>query len=216
MPGAVFVQIVLYSFRRCPYAMRARMALKLSQTQYEHREIELKAKPLHLLSLSPKGTVPVLWLKDADQECVIDQSLEIMKWSLGRHDPEHCLIQDPHQSSAMFDLIEQNDQGFKFNLDRYKYPHRFGLTDPLPFRLRGALFLEALNAQLMSSAFLFGPTRSLADLALMPFVRQFAHVDPTWFDQLPLEPLKAWLMGMENSELFVSIMTKRPLWSEDA
>ncbi len=196
--------------------MRARMALKMSQTQYEHREIELKAKPVHLLLLSPKGTVPVLWLKDADQECVIDQSLDIMKWALARHDPEHCLGQDSHQSSAMFDLIERNDQQFKFNLDRYKYPHRFGLSDPLPFRQEGERFLETLNAQLMRNTFLFGPTRSLADLALMPFVRQFAHVDPTWFDQLPLAPLKAWLKGFESSELFLAIMAKRPLWSANA
>ena len=193
--------------------MRARMALKMSQIQYEHREIELKAKPNHMLSLSPKGTVPVLWIQDGAKQTVIDQSLDIMTWALGRHDPEHCLSHDVHQSRAMFDLIAKNDQAFKFNLDRYKYPHRFGLSDPLPFRQEGERFLETLNAQLMNNAFLWGPTKSIADLALMPFVRQFAHVDPTWFEQLPFEPLKNWLKGFENSELFVTIMAKRPLWS---
>ena len=208
------MQIVLYSFRRCPYAMRARMALHVAQIAVEHREIELKAKPQHLLSISPKGTVPVLWIKAGELEEVVDQSLEIMKWSLARFDPEDWLAQGQGIESDVFDLIDKNDQVFKFNLDRYKYPHRFGLSDPMPFRVAGTLFLEQLELMLTQNNYLFGAHRGIADVAIMPFVRQFSRVDPTWFESLPLKHLRAWLANLENSELFVSIMARRSLWSE--
>ncbi len=208
------MQIVLYSFRRCPYAMRARMALRVSQIDYEHREIELKAKPSHLLDISPKGTVPVIWIRDGEQEEVIDQSLEIMKWSLKRSDPEMWLSKDPQLNDAMMGLIEQNDQTFKFNLDRYKYPHRFGLDDPLPFRAAGELFLQELNSKLLVNRFLFGSRLSIADAALMPFVRQFSRVEPQWFEGLELAALKSWLEGLEGSDLFVSIMARHELWGK--
>jgi len=208
------MQIVLYSFRRCPYAMRARMALHVAQIAVEHREIELKAKPQHLLSISPKGTVPVLWIKAGELEEVVDQSLEIMKWSLARFDPEDWLTQGQGIEGKVFDLIDKNDQDFKFNLDRYKYPHRFGLSDPMPFRVAGTLFLEQLELMLTQNNYLFGAHRGIADVAIMPFVRQFSRVDPTWFESLPLKHLRAWLANLENSELFVSIMARRSLWSE--
>jgi glutathione S-transferase len=208
------MQIVLYSFRRCPYAMRARMALHVAQIAVEHREIELKAKPQHLLSISPKGTVPVLWIKAGELEEVVDQSLEIMKWSLARFDPEDWLSQGQGIESEVFGLIDKNDQDFKFNLDRYKYPHRFGLSDPMPFRVAGTLFLEQLELMLTQNNYLFGTHRGIADVAIMPFVRQFSRVDPTWFESLPLKHLRAWLANLENSELFVSIMARRSLWSQ--
>jgi len=202
----------LYSFRRCPYAMRARMALRVSNTEFEHREIELKAKPAHMLEISPKGTVPVLWVPGQKGKEVIEQSLEIMQWALERNDPEHWLIQDEHQSGAMYDLIKRNDGVFKFNLDRYKYPQRYNLSDPLVYRQNGEHFLKELNVLLEKSQYLMGQTPCLADVALMPFVRQFSKVDSHWFEQLPYEKLKRWLRDFENSNLFVSIMAKRALW----
>jgi glutathione S-transferase len=194
--------------------MRARMALHVAQIQVEHREIELKAKPKHLLTISPKGTVPVLWVNHDRGEEVIDQSLEIMKWSLARYDPENWLVQHQEIGPQVFSLIEKNDQSFKFNLDRYKYPHRFGLTDPLPFRSGGVLFLEELEMLLQKQDFLFGSHRCIADVAIMPFVRQFARVDVPWFESLRFQRLRGWLENLENSELFTSIMVRRPLWSE--
>ena len=193
--------------------MRARMALEVSNTAFEHREIELKHKPAHLLEISPKGTVPVLWIQDHGEQRVIEQSLDIMRWALGRSDPEGWLLDKQIHQSEMLDLIKKNDEHFKFNLDRYKYPHRYQLSDPMPYRQQGQLFLEDLNKRLEKSACLWGPTRCLADAALMPFVRQFSKVDPPWFEQLPFEKLKAWLHDFESSELFVSIMSKKPLWA---
>jgi glutathione S-transferase len=188
------------------------MALKVSNTEFEHREIELKAKPPHLLAISPKGTVPVLWIQKEEQQEVIEQSLEIMTWALQRSDPERWLIQDRHQNCAMYDLIKKNDEIFKFNLDRYKYPHRYNVSDPIEFRQNGELFLRELNNCLEKSQYLMGQTRCLADVALMPFVRQFSKVDVQWFEQLPYEKLKSWLSDFENSDLFVSIMSKSALW----
>lgn len=190
------------------------MALHVAQIQVEHREIELKAKPKHLLSISPKGTVPVLWIKDESREQVLDESLEIMKWSLQQSDPERWLGVGQGTMEEMFELIQENDHSFKFNLDRYKYPHRFGLSDPLPFRQAGLEFLEGLELRLRDSAYLFGPHRQIADVALMPFVRQFARTNASWFATLPLKGVKAWLDDLEQSALFEAIMTKRALWIE--
>ena len=208
------MQVVLYSFRRCPYAMRARMALHVAQIQFEHREIELKAKPQHLLAISPKGTVPVLWIKEDGRELVVDQSLDIMKWSLEKYDPENWLLHSQEIKDQMFGLIEKNDLLFKPELDRYKYPHRFGLSDALPHRSEGLLFLEELEMLLKRNDFLLGSQISMADVAIMPFVRQFARVDWPWFESLPLERLRAWLVAFERSDLFTSIMARRALWNE--
>jgi glutathione S-transferase len=127
---------VLYSFRRCPYAMRARLALHASGVVHEHREIELKNKPAHMLALSPKGTVPVLWLRAENR--VIDQSLDIMLWALQQNDPQHWLPNDEVTRSDWLAQIERNDGPFKQQLDRYKYPQRFGLKDGLSHRDAGA------------------------------------------------------------------------------
>jgi glutathione S-transferase len=192
------------------------MALEVSNTAFEHREIELKHKPSHLLEISPKGTVPVLWIQDQGEQRVIEQSLDIMRWALARHDPEGWLLDKQIHQREMLDLIKENDEHFKFNLDRYKYPHRYQLSDPMPYRHQGQLFLEDLNNRLEKSACLWGPTRCLADVALMPFVRQFSKVDPPWFEQLPFEKLKAWLHDFESSALFVSIMSKKRIWAHAA
>ena len=199
---------VLYSFRRCPYAMRARMALHTSDTVLEHREIELKNKPAAMLAASPKGTVPVLVLPDGR---VIDESLDIMRWALAKRDPLHWWP-PADQEPAALDLIAQNDGPFKEALDRYKYPYRFGLNDGISPRDAGAGFLHALEERLQTQVFLNGSTWGLIDAALAPFVRQFAHTDKAWFSQQPWPRLAQWLADFEASDLFAAIMHKRAPW----
>jgi glutathione S-transferase len=190
---------VLYSFRRCPYAMRARMALRYSGVPVSIVEVSLKAKPAEMLALSPKGTVPVLACADGR---VIEQSLEIMHWALAQYDPDNWLGPD---SAA---LIEENDQVFKVNLDRYKYAIRYPEQPMEHYRAQGAAFLQRLEMMLEQTPYLAGDTLSLADIALAPFVRQFAHVDRDWFEQAPYPRLNTWLEQFLASELFNAVMAK--------
>lgn len=191
----------LYSFRRCPYAMRARMALRYSEVPVEIVEVSLKAKPAAMLAISPKGTVPVL---DANGQ-VIDESLEIMRWALAQHDPDDWLLGG---DSRIAGLIEANDQGFKVHLNRYKYAERYPEQPMEVYRAEGALFLQRLDELLRDRDYLLTDHLSLADVALLPFVRQFAHVDREWFAQTPYVRLQAWLQRFLDSELFTSIMKK--------
>ncbi|SDM47761.1 glutathione S-transferase [Maricaulis salignorans] len=197
---------VLYSFRRCPYAMRARLALAASETVVEHREVLLRGKPAEMLAASPKGTVPVLVLPDGQ---VVEESLDIMRWALGRHDPRGWLT----AGDAMFDLVAINDGPFKQALDRYKYPNRYDGEDALENRARGLEILTALEARLAGSAFLCGEAMSLADAAIFPFVRQFAHTDREWFARQALPHLQAWLAAHLASPLFTGVMQKYPVWT---
>jgi len=191
----------LYSFRRCPYAMRARMALRYSGVPVEIVEVSLKAKPAEMLAISPKGTVPVL---DANGR-VIDESLEIMRWALAQHDPQGWLLGgDPR----IAELIEANDQAFKVHLNRYKYAERYPEQPMEVYRAEGALFLQRLEELLADRDYLLTDHLSLADVALLPFVRQFAHVDREWFAQTPYLRLLAWLQRLLESELFTAIMKK--------
>ena len=190
---------VLYSFRRCPYAMRARMALRYSGVPLSIVEVSLKAKPAEMLASSPKGMVPVLVCADGS---VIEQSLDIMHWALARHDPDNWL------QPGCAALIEENDTRFKVLLDRYKYAIRYPEHPMEYYRAQGAEFLQRLEDVLARSAYLAGPALSLADVALAPFVRQFAHVDRDWFEQAPYPRLNAWLEQFLASELFSSVMKK--------
>ncbi len=194
---------VLYSFRRCPYAMRARLALAVSGIAYELREVKLSAKPQAMLAASPKGTVPVLVLASGE---VIDQSIDIMHWSLAISDPEGWLAQDDTA------LIAANDGPFKHDLDRYKYPERHD-CDALLHRECGLTFLRTLDARLVHANYLCGPTRGLTDAAIMPFIRQFAAVDRDWFDAQPLPYLQKWLADHLASRLFEAVMVRLPPWS---
>ena len=194
---------VLYSFRRCPYAMRARLAIAVSSTGCVLREVKLSAKPEAMLAASPKGTLPVLVLPDGK---VIDESLDIMRWALAKWDPE-CWLEGDDPA-----LIDRNDGPFKHDLDRYKYPERYGV-DPLKYRLKGMEFLWELDSRLGRTSQLCGPVRSLADAAIMPFVRQFAAVDQKWFSDQPLLRLKVWLADHISSELFNMIMLRVAPWS---
>ena len=191
----------LYSFRRCPYAMRARMALRYCGVPVEIIEVSLKAKPAEMLAISPKGTVPVL---DADGR-VIDESLEIMRWALAQNDPQDWLLGG---DARIAELIEANDQVFKGHLNRYKYAERYP-EQPMEFyRAEGEVFLRKLDELLEGRDYLLANHPSLADVALLPFVRQFAHVDREWFAQTPYVRLQAWLQRFLESELFTSIMKK--------
>lgn len=192
---------VLYSFRRCPYAMRARLALAVSGVRYELREVRLSHKPSEMLSISSKGTVPVLQTADG---AVIDESLSIMRWALNSRDPDDWLAGDDPV------LIASNDGAFKHHLDRYKYPDRHN-SEPVEDRDLGLLFLQELDARI-GTAGQIGAKPGLADAAIVPFVRQFAAVDRSWFDAQPLPKLQAWLAGHLASNLFERIMLRVPSW----
>ena len=205
---------VLYSFRRCPYAMRARLALLASGQRCELREVVLRDKPPELLAASPKATVPVLVLDDGS---VIAQSLEIMLWALCRNDPQHWLSPGNGMPAEMLALIEACDGGFKRDLDRYKYPGRYEAeanadADAASARDSGARFLLQLETRLANSAFLFGQKTALADTAVAPFVRQFAGVDAAWFAAQPWPRLREWLASWQVSAAFATVMHRYPAW----
>lgn len=184
--------------------MRARMALLVSGLAVEIREVVLRDKPPAMLAASPKGTVPVMVLAD---EAVIDESLDIMRYALARNDPEGWLAGDDAA------LIAVNDGPFKHHLDRYKYPERHG-SDPQSHRAAALLCLATLEARLARTPHLNGATRTLADIALFPFVRQFAAVEPDWFAEHALPRLKHWLATHIGSDLFERAMVRRPAWRE--
>jgi glutathione S-transferase len=198
---------ILYSFRRCPYAIRARLALAASGTLCILREVKLSAKPAAMIAASPKATVPVLVLPDGD---VLDESLAIMLWALERHDPHGWLHADP---AATQSLIDTNDGAFKHHLDRYKYADRHGV-DPLAHRAAGLDILADPDARLATKSNLCGDLISLADAALLPFVRQYAEVDRAWFDAQPLPNLNAWLARHLASPLFDRIALRVSPWSD--
>ena len=195
---------VLYSFRRCPYAMRARMALSASAQAYEHREILLRDKPAEMLAASSKATVPVLVLPSGQ---VIDESLDIMLWTLQQNDPQQWLAAPRDDVQA---LIAHCDGPFKRALDAYKYART--TVDQEAASASALQFLSLLECRLATSTFLFSASMTLADAAIMPFVRQFAAVQPTWFAQQPWFHVQAWLTQISGSELFENIMQKRDVW----
>ena len=187
--------------------MRARMALAYSGIAVEIREISLREKPGSLLAISPKGTVPVL----QSDGLVIEQSYDIMKWALRLSDPDQWL--SAQTESVIDEWVEKNDGSFKKLLDQYKYPDRYpdiSLEETLSQAT--SLFLGPINEYLKRSAYLLGPKISLADIAIFPFVRQFAMVDPDWIDQSGLKFLKQWLNEHIESPLFLSVMQKYPTW----
>lgn len=192
---------VLYSFRRCPYAMRARLALASSGQTVELREILLRDKPSAFLETSASGTVPCLISVDG----VIDESLDIMKWALAQNDPEGWLNMPDHG----YDWIDRADGPFKDALDRTKYGTRYADTDPKEQRGLAAAFLKDLDLQITDWMF---ERPSIADYAILPFVRQFAFIDKDWFDAQPWPDLHAWLDRFLASDRFGGIMAKHPPW----
>lgn len=201
---------VLYSFRRCPYAMRARLAVWAAGIEIELREVALKDKPLAMLAVSPKGTVPVLVLPDGE---VIDESLDIAVWALRQNDPLAWLPAEADRAD-MDGLVSANDGEFKQWLDRYKYAVRYPQNPMAFYREQGERFLRRLESILSQQRFLRGEHASFADVGLFPFVRQFAFVDKTWFDSAPYPALQRWLAYWLASDAFAGAMLKRPVWRE--
>jgi glutathione S-transferase len=213
--GALPALPILYSFRRCPYAMRARLALAVSKQPHELREVVLKNKPADMLAASPKGTVPVLVLPGGE---VIEESLDIMRWALARNDPAQWLSPPQASQQEMDALIAANDGDFKRHLDRYKYPNRYPLESEgdatgfaLQHRSEATRWLAQLNNRL-ASGWLMGSQASLADMAILPFIRQFAHTDADWFAAQPWPRLQGWLAAFEGSALYSGVMGKHQPW----
>jgi len=194
------MQPILYSFRRCPYAIRARLALAVCQIQVEIIEVSLANKPVQLLTISAKGEVPVLVL----EQQVIEQSLDIMKWAF-QQKPHPFFIEDP----LINQLIQQNDQEFKNHLDHYKYFDRFPDFSQQTYRERAFPFLEKLEQCLQKHSFLYAKQQTWLDLAIVPFIRQFSGVDSLWFEQSKFKKLNDWLQWHLNSPLFQQVMIKR-------
>lgn len=200
---------VLYSFRRCPYAMRARLALAVSGQACELREVVLRNKPQGLLQASPKATVPVLVLADGQ---VLDQSLAIMRWALAQHDPARWLLPTKGTEADMLVLIDECDSHFKKALDRCKYPSRYPEADASVARVQAVEWLQGLESRLTPCPFLFGEHAALADMAIAPFVRQFAGIDLHGWEAQPWPHLQTWLAQWQASTLFESVMHKLPAW----
>lgn len=202
---------ILYSFRRCPYAMRARLALDYAGVRVKLREVVLRSKPAHLLEISPKGTVPVMLLPSGQ---LIDQSWDIMRWACEQSDPDGYL--PPALTDVALGWLARNDGPFKQCLDRYKYPERHPEQTQEAYREQGvAVLLQPMDEQLRQTRFLLGDQPCLMDLALMPFVRQFAQVDADWFAQAPLPALRRWLEDWLKRPAFDRVMQKFEPWAPD-
>lgn len=207
---------ILYSFRRCPYAMRARLALKYAGINVELREIDLNKPPAALLALSDNATVPVLHLPDGN---VIDESWEIVQWAVRQNDPDLWLGKDEQYLIESDMLVETNDYSFKQDLDHYKYADRYPEQPMEHYRQQGEEFLQELEDRLNETRFLLSETISIADIGIFPFVRQFAMVDQQWFDQAPYAKLQKWLScfidpDSNETHLFSSVMNKYDIWEE--
>lgn len=211
------MQSYLYTFRRCPYAMRARLGLHLSTLNPEVREIILKDKPQHMLEISPKGTVPVLMNGDT----LIEESLEILIYALTHYpskqnpyfgEQAYQVLLTSLQDEEQHQLIRQHDTEFKPCLDKYKYADRFPERSMLDYRGDAEAFLQILENKLSINTYLFDGHITLADLAIFPFIRQFAGVDRPWFKQSQYKHLKHWLSSLTESQLFKHVMVKYPLW----
>ncbi|WP_439105885.1 glutathione S-transferase [Congregibacter sp.] len=201
---------LLYSFRRCPYAIRARMTLAYAGVKVELREVLLKDKPAAMLAASEKGTVPVLVLPGGR---VIDESIDVMRWALEQADPQDWLTTDLLEDRD--DLLSENDGAFKSLLDRYKYADRYPEHSAQWYRDQANGFLVKLDLRLEKTAWLAGAEKGFVDVAIFPFIRQFAGVDRGWFDQSPYPHLRCWLDTHLDSPLFKAVMQKYPRWTPE-
>ena len=187
--------------------MRARMAIAYADINVGLREVVLKDKPPAMLEVSPKGTVPILI--DVDGR-IIEESRDVMRWALDQNDPDAWLdglgLDDP--------LISACDDDFKHWLDRYKYAVRFPEQDEIWYRGQAEAFLATLESRLGDARFLNGPSLSVTDIAIFPFIRQFANVDLKWWDRHPYPNVARWLDGLISSELFARVMNKYPQWRD--
>jgi len=203
---------VLYSLRNCPYAMRARIAIYKSKQPVLLRDIVLSNKPSEMLAASPKGTVPVVVLPN---KTVIEESLEVMLWALKENDPNDLLQQTDHTVLiAMLNLIEKFDSEFKNCLEQYKCAKRYKEDNINECRQACEEYIAELELRLTQQQFLFSAKESLADIALLPFIRQFARVERQWYLQSPYPKLKQWLNNYLQSPMFTKVMAKYPLWMD--
>ncbi|MFW2438693.1 MAG: glutathione S-transferase [Arenicellales bacterium] len=200
---------IFYSFRRCPYAMRARMALQYSGVKVELREVLLRDKPESLLAIDKDATVPLLKLPSGE---VIDESWQIMLWAIRQNDQNYWLGENETLLPDVEMLLEMNDYSFKTDLDHYKYADRYPEYPAEYYRSQGEEFLQDIEQALCESRYLLGQELSVADIAIFPFIRQFVFVDKTWFENAPYPQLRLWLQEMLDSNLFKSIMMKLPAW----
>ena len=196
---------ILYSFRRCPYAIRARLAVYSAGIELELREVLLRDKTPKFLEVSKSKTVPCLQTNDY----ILDESLEIMIWALKINDPKNWL----RETDKSLELIATCDGPFKNALDRTKYPNRYPDESAVENRVLASNFLDFIENQL--NPCLFGENFNLADIAILPFVRQFAHIDFDWFLSQPWPKTAEWLENFKNSEMFSSVMKKYPKWEEN-
>ena len=217
---------ILYSFRRCPYAMRARLAINSAGITVVVREVVLRDKPTALLQTSSKATVPVLVLETG---IVVEESIEIMQWALRQNDPEHLLegFSEDSQKSTLENkelqgapgeiqaLIAENDGSFKLALDRYKYADRHPEATQTDYRQMAEVFVAKLESRLLLNSHLMGNQQTFVDLALLPFIRQFVGVEPSWFASAPYPHVRAWLNYFITSAQFSAVMQKYPKWQEN-
>lgn len=201
---------VLYSFRRCPYAIRARMGLAAAGIGVELREVVLRNKPAAMLALSPKGSVPVLQLRDGR---VIDESIDILHWALAQHDPEGWLSEPINGSVDSW--VNANDGPFKALLDRYKYADRYPERSATDYRDATSEHLQSLDDVLRHERWLHGEHPGVTDVALFPFIRQFAMVDDRWFATAPFPGLRRWLSGWLEDPRFLRVMDKHAPWEPE-
>ena len=214
---------ILYSLQHCPYAMRARLGILLAQQSVLIRAVVTKNKAAEMLAVSPKGTVPVLIIDHAEwpeeehyKATIIDESIEIMLWALKLNDPQNLLqAEDSNNLDAMLKLIWRNDKEFKPNLEVYKLARRFHKKSELADRKLCEDFVAELERKLENGDYLMGDQPSLADYALLPFIRQFARVDRKWYLQSPYPRLRDWLNRHLQMPLFTKAMAKYPLWLDN-
>ena len=197
----------LFSYRRCPYAMRARMALVESNIEFDIYEISLQNKPHEMLAISSKGTVPVLRLN----KLVLDESLEIMKWAYQKGDLNQSLLLESKDKEIADELISLNDGKFKDSLDCYKYFERYPDKSKAEHRERCYFFLEILEKRLANTDYLIGDKRTYTDISIFPFIRQFMNVDNDWFDKSEYKKIRLWLKLLIESDLFKKVMVKPSL-----
>ncbi len=213
-PSQTYNLPILYSLQNCPYAMRARLALLLSEQTIIIRAISLKDKPQAMLAASPKGTVPVLILADGT---VIEQSFDIMLWALKQSDPYNLLAQQhPESQREIIRLIQRGDEEFKHPLEQYRAAKRYHRESEIQWRQQCEVFIEELEQRLAATGFFVTDNLSLADYALIAFMRQFGRVDRRWFATAPYPKVKAWLSSQLQSQLYARMMTKHQLWDNEA
>ena len=203
----------LYSFRRCPYAIRARLAIRLCKIECIIREISLKAKNSEFLKVSPKGTVPVLVLPNGK---VLEESLDIINWSLEQNDTNNLKVNDKLTKKINDKYIQLFDKDFKFHLDRYKYSSRYNISNSEIHRNKARNILTEINTMLEGKDYIGGQCMSLLDISILPFVRQYRIADINWFDNhLGLPNINNWVNIFLNTEILASIMTKYKVWEKE-